>query len=319
MAAFLGHLFPLYLGFRGGKGVATAAGVVAVLVPVPAAVALLAWLTVVAATRYVSLASLAAAACLCLARSLAVPSPANAGQQCLTAFCYVAAILVFLRHHSNLKRLFQGTENRLRDTSTMLLLSKILHLAALSLWFGSAAFFSLVVAPLVFQTFERLAQTPLAERSWLPLPESLDKEGASRLAGAVVGPIFPWFFLMQGVCGFVVVITALGWSVAEPNHVVHRLRSYLALAALTTIVVGWPLARHVGTLRMARYADDPTLRDAARSAFASWHLASLLLSFVTLLLVAVLVGLAAQLPTAAPQPTETAESTAARNAEAEHP
>ena len=65
VAAFLGHLFPIYLGFRGGKGVATGAGIVLVLVPGPTLIALAAWLLVVVGSRYVSLASLVAAALLC--------------------------------------------------------------------------------------------------------------------------------------------------------------------------------------------------------------------------------------------------------------
>src|SRR6516164_4001166 len=55
LAAFLGHLFPIYLRFRGGKGVATGAGVVAVLLPGPALAALATWVVAVMATRYVSL------------------------------------------------------------------------------------------------------------------------------------------------------------------------------------------------------------------------------------------------------------------------
>src|SRR6516162_509405 len=62
VAAFLGHLYPIYLRFRGGKGVATATGAVSVLLPGPALAAFLIWLAVVLASRYVSLASLAAAA-----------------------------------------------------------------------------------------------------------------------------------------------------------------------------------------------------------------------------------------------------------------
>ena len=58
--AFAGHLFPVALGFRGGKGVATGAGTIAVLVPGPTVVAVVAWVVVVLAFRYVSLASLAA-------------------------------------------------------------------------------------------------------------------------------------------------------------------------------------------------------------------------------------------------------------------
>src|ERR1700738_5228241 len=61
LAAFLGHLFPVYLRFRGGKGVATGAGVVAVLLPGPALGAIFVWFAVVSASRYVSLASVAAA------------------------------------------------------------------------------------------------------------------------------------------------------------------------------------------------------------------------------------------------------------------
>src|SRR5437763_11812697 len=60
LAAFLGHLFPVYLRFRGGKGVATGAGVVTVLLPGPACAALATWVFVVLASRYPSLASLGA-------------------------------------------------------------------------------------------------------------------------------------------------------------------------------------------------------------------------------------------------------------------
>src|SRR5262245_15889454 len=68
LAAFLGHLFPVYLRFHGGKGVATGAGVVAVLLPLPAAGALVAWVVVLCLTRYVSLASVVAAGSLAVVR-----------------------------------------------------------------------------------------------------------------------------------------------------------------------------------------------------------------------------------------------------------
>src|SRR5262245_28734497 len=80
LAALLGHLFSPCLGFRGGKGVATGAGVVVVLFPVAALGALLAWIAVVSATRTVSLASLTAAVTLCLVRVSVTPEPFSSRQ-----------------------------------------------------------------------------------------------------------------------------------------------------------------------------------------------------------------------------------------------
>src|SRR5207245_2710432 len=57
LAAIVGHMFPVYLGFKGGKGVATGAGIVTVLLPIPLVLALLVWVSVLITTRYVSLAS----------------------------------------------------------------------------------------------------------------------------------------------------------------------------------------------------------------------------------------------------------------------
>src|SRR5262249_38146476 len=116
LAAFLGHLFPVYLRFRGGKGVATGAGVVAVLVPLPTAGALLTWLLVVSSTRYVSLASLCAAVMLCALRLGLTPGPLAPEHRVLTLFCLWATALVFVRHWANVRRLLAGTENRLKDS-----------------------------------------------------------------------------------------------------------------------------------------------------------------------------------------------------------
>src|SRR5438445_4439698 len=68
LAAFAGHIFQVYLRFRGGKGVATGAGVVSVLLPWPALGAAPAWIVVLCAYRYVSLASLVAVLALCVLR-----------------------------------------------------------------------------------------------------------------------------------------------------------------------------------------------------------------------------------------------------------
>jgi acyl phosphate:glycerol-3-phosphate acyltransferase len=294
LAAFLGHLFPIYLGFRGGKGVATGAGVVAVLLPVPAAGAILTWLAVLCLTRYVSLASLAAVSILCALRVALTAESFAPDQRILTVFCFAAAALVFVRHRGNIHRLLQGTENRLQDRTTMLI-SKTLHVLPLGLWFGSSVFFSLVATPAIFHTFAALAeQPPDARPSWLP--STFAKENATQLAGLAVGPIFPWYFLLQGVCGFLTVVTALTFLRAEPRAAIHKLRFGLVAAALVTVVVGWPIAHQVSIFRAARYDADPLLAQAAREQFATWHLYSLGLNLITLALVTVAMALAARLP-----------------------
>src|SRR5438128_11093146 len=131
LAAFLGHLFPVYLRFRGGKGVATGAGVVAVLLPVPAITPLLTWVAVLCLTRYVSLASLAAVSVLCAVRCALVAEPFAPDQRTLTLFCFIAAGLVFVRHRANIQRLLQGTENRVPESVAMLVLGKTVHVLAL--------------------------------------------------------------------------------------------------------------------------------------------------------------------------------------------
>lgn len=117
VAAFLGHLFPVYLGFSGGKGVATGAGVVAVLVPWLALAALAAWAAVLLTTRYMSLASITAAVVLAGLRVglllAAGEPPFGHARGVVTAFCLVGGALVVLKHQGNVRRLLAGTEPRL--------------------------------------------------------------------------------------------------------------------------------------------------------------------------------------------------------------
>ncbi len=159
MAAFLGHLFPVFLAFRGGKGVATGAGVVAVLVPSAALGAALAWITVAAVTRYVSLASLAAAVTLCCLR-LIVSEPASVTDP-RTLFCMLAVALVFVKHRANIARLVHGTETPIRWSEPM---RKVLHVLSLGLWFGSVIFFTFVVTLSLFATMERLGNLERSAR-----------------------------------------------------------------------------------------------------------------------------------------------------------
>lgn len=105
--AVLGHNFTCWLRFKGGKGVATSAGVLAGLVPTAFAVVLGVFLATLALSRIVSLASLAAATALPIVTSLTAHDPI------LISLTLVLAILVFWRHRTNIARLRAGTEPRL--------------------------------------------------------------------------------------------------------------------------------------------------------------------------------------------------------------
>jgi glycerol-3-phosphate acyltransferase PlsY len=106
LGAFLGHLYPIWLNFKGGKGVATYLGVLAGLAW-PAALAFAAiWLTTAYATRYSSLAALTAAA--------AAPFALAAMQNWLAVGLFtMLTILIFLRHHQNIGRLLRGEESKI--------------------------------------------------------------------------------------------------------------------------------------------------------------------------------------------------------------
>jgi len=117
LAAFLGHLFPVYLRFRGGKGVATACGVMLALEPIVVPVLLIIFAGVVAASRFVSLGSLASAFALPLVL-LAVDALIRPVALSVTALGFLMAVFVFLKHRANIERLMQGTENRIGSKKT---------------------------------------------------------------------------------------------------------------------------------------------------------------------------------------------------------
>jgi glycerol-3-phosphate acyltransferase PlsY len=115
-AAVLGHVFSVFLRFRGGKGVATAAGLFFALAPLPAGVAALAWLLGAKGSGYVSVGSLAAAAalpaaCWLLPRWLPDSALLGAGASTRWAALLVAALIV-VRHKANIGRLLRGEEPR---------------------------------------------------------------------------------------------------------------------------------------------------------------------------------------------------------------
>ena len=108
LAAILGHVFPLYSGFRGGKGVATAVGAFLVLAPLATAVCLAIFVAVVAATRYVSLGSMIAIVLLPPAAGLLSHAP-----RAVVVAAAATAVLVVFKHVENLKRLARGEERKL--------------------------------------------------------------------------------------------------------------------------------------------------------------------------------------------------------------
>ena len=106
-AAIIGNCWSIFLGFRGGKGVATGLGAFLALVPWAVLPAVVVWLAVTATFRYVSLASVTSAACVPLgALALGYPRPAIVA-------CVLGAAIVIARHRDNLARLTAGTERRL--------------------------------------------------------------------------------------------------------------------------------------------------------------------------------------------------------------
>lgn len=112
-AAIVGHIFPVFTGFRGGKGVGTSAGVMFALAPLVALTAVVIWVAVVAATRYVSLGSMLAALSvtplLFLQGALRDTSPPRP----LLVFAVLLAAGVLASHRANIGRLLRGNENRL--------------------------------------------------------------------------------------------------------------------------------------------------------------------------------------------------------------
>lgn len=116
--AFLGHLFPVWLGFRGGKGVATFFGLLLAAWWPLGLMAGAIWLIVAFGLRYSSLAALVAAAVTPMLATLTVPAlhlPAPAPILLLSAF---TAVLIWIRHHQNIARLLKGTEPRLGARKT---------------------------------------------------------------------------------------------------------------------------------------------------------------------------------------------------------
>ncbi len=108
--AVIGHLFPVWLGFRGGKGVATGFGVFLVAAPWAALAAIGTFFLVMALSRYVAVGSMLAAASFPIYAWLLVTGDRPAFY---LAVQFIVAALILVKHHSNIRRLFEGTEYKL--------------------------------------------------------------------------------------------------------------------------------------------------------------------------------------------------------------
>lgn len=111
LGSVLGHNFTFWLGFKGGKGIATSAGAILAVLPVALGVAVLLWIIFFHATRYVAVASIAAG--LSLPLTVLVQRSLTGGPALpLLGFATVIGLLAVWRHRSNIRRLRAGTENR---------------------------------------------------------------------------------------------------------------------------------------------------------------------------------------------------------------
>jgi glycerol-3-phosphate acyltransferase PlsY len=108
LAAFLGHIYTLFLSFKGGKGVATALGVFLAVSPAAVAAVLLIFVAVVWKWRYISLGSIIAAMAMPILIAIFDPRPA------IIAMTVVIALLVVWKHRENIKRLKDGTESKFK-------------------------------------------------------------------------------------------------------------------------------------------------------------------------------------------------------------
>jgi glycerol-3-phosphate acyltransferase PlsY len=107
VAAVVGHIYPVWLRFRGGKGVATASGVFAILTPIPLLIAVAAFILVVARSRFVSLGSVIATIVLPIAEWI------TPGLRAVDIGATIVAVLILFRHRGNIARLAARTERAL--------------------------------------------------------------------------------------------------------------------------------------------------------------------------------------------------------------
>ncbi|MDA1195771.1 MAG: glycerol-3-phosphate 1-O-acyltransferase PlsY [Planctomycetota bacterium] len=120
LAAILGHIFSPFLGFRGGKGVATTFGVVIGLAPISVLWGLGAWGLLVALTRYMSLGSMGAMVAIAISHWLMYGENAFTDRLAITVFLVASAAAVIWQHRTNIQRILAGTERRVGEADQKL-------------------------------------------------------------------------------------------------------------------------------------------------------------------------------------------------------
>lgn len=113
VGAVLGHNYPFYLNFKGGKGIAATAGLFVAINPKAALVAMVVFIIIVAVTRYVSLGSISLVIIFAVSMILKGQSLAGSAQIELCGLSIFLALLAIYKHRENIKRLIAGTENKL--------------------------------------------------------------------------------------------------------------------------------------------------------------------------------------------------------------
>jgi acyl phosphate:glycerol-3-phosphate acyltransferase len=114
LSAIMGHMFPVYLWFRGGKGISTAGGALLALAPYSFGIAGVVWVVIYLLSRYVSLASITAATVLPICATLIswLKPDLYYHSPYVLGFLYFISAMAVLKHSANIKRLLNGTENK---------------------------------------------------------------------------------------------------------------------------------------------------------------------------------------------------------------
>ena len=110
--AILGHIFTVFLNFKGGKGVATSAGVFIALVPIPVAIALIVFIITVWISKFVSLGSILGALTLFISE-LVINIRNLFSELEILVFTFIIALFIIIRHKANIQRLLNGNENKI--------------------------------------------------------------------------------------------------------------------------------------------------------------------------------------------------------------